>query len=149
MTDADLQTAPPRLYEHACRVFDEMRKRAKPQRISDGGSERHALVYEGFMTQLFRELNLSTPYYSRILRRLQRMKCIMQLSRGGGNAPSRWELLKEPEYASFAEAENARRRTPTRLGMMEQRVIDMNERLIALETQMESLLAVLQDKEAS
>lgn len=134
------QSAPPKLFSHACRVFEEMHKQSKPQKIADGGTERHALVYEGFMTQLFRDLNLSTPYYSKILRRLQRMGCIIQLSRGGGNAPSRWELLKEPERDAFDDAENARRRIPTRLGQVEQRVVDINRRLQEVEGRLEGIL---------
>jgi len=145
-TDDDPQSAPPRLYEHSLRVFEEMRKHARARQIQDGGNDRHALVYEGFMTQLFRDLDLSTPYYSKILRRLQRMGCIIQLSRGGGNAPSRWELLKEPEYPEFEEAEQARRRVPTRLGQVEQRVVDINDRVGILEDQFAALLDALQDK---
>jgi hypothetical protein len=145
--EEDPQSAPPKLFEHSCRVFEAMRRAAKPVQIQDGGSDRHALVFEGFMTQLFRDLNLSTPYYSRILRRLQRMGCIIQLSRGGGNAPSRWELLKEPEYAEFSEAEQARRRVPTRLGQVEQRVVDINDRLGTLEDQFAAFLEAYQAKQ--
>lgn len=134
------QGAPPKLYQHALRVFEEMHRHSKAQKITDGGTERHALIYEGFMTQLFRDLNLSTPYYSKILRRLQRMGCIIQLSRGGGNAPSRWELLKEPELDAFDDAENARRRIPTRLGQVEQRMVDINNRLLEVEGRVEGLL---------
>lgn len=134
------QSAPPKLYFHALRVFEEMHKRSAAQTITDGGTERHALVYEGFTTQLFRDLDLSTPYYSKILRRLQRMGCIIQLSRGGGNAPSRWELLKEPEREAFDDAESARRRIPTRLGQVEQRVIDINNRLLEVETRISNFL---------
>jgi hypothetical protein len=60
----DIESAPPKLFEHVRHVFEAMRKEATAETISEApGKSRHALVYEGHTTTLFRELGLATPYY--------------------------------------------------------------------------------------
>jgi hypothetical protein len=114
---------PPRLFDHCCNIFTEMRQEAKPTKV--GGE--HALVYEGYTTRLFQKLQLPGPYYTSVLQRLQGMGCIRQLSRGGGSSPSRWMLLEDPTIEAFAAAEEPASK-PTRLEILEQRVTDLEQR---------------------
>jgi hypothetical protein len=59
--------------------------------------ETTMVVYEGMFTKLvIEDLGLPTPYYTSVRRKLLDMGCIRQLRRGGGTAPSQWELLREP-----------------------------------------------------
>jgi hypothetical protein len=137
---SEVEAAPPKLFEHVCRVFAEMRKSSSPINITDGGERRHALVYEGFPTRMFQHLGLPTPYYTSVMRRLQEMGCIRQLSRGGGGSPSRWELTDDPTFDMYAEAEKLKRERPTRLGMVEDNVVALTERLGTLEERFAKLI---------
>jgi hypothetical protein len=134
----DIESAPPKLFEHVCRVFEAMRRGATPEQLKEGDSTRHAFVYEGHTTKLFRELGLATPYYTSVLQRLQRMGCIRQLSRGGGSAPSRWELLKDPEFGEFDNAGDKKRgrRADGRLTLVEAVVEEFGDRLAAVEAEL-------------
>jgi uncharacterized protein YceH (UPF0502 family) len=100
----------------------------------------HALVYEGFLTRLFNQLELATPYYTSVMQRLRKMGCVRQLSRGGGNAPSRWELIKDPAWDDFDVAEQRRLREVTKLGQLQGQVASLNTRVAALEEMMDRLL---------
>jgi len=100
----------------------------------------HALVYEGFLTRLFSDLQLATPYYTSVMQRLKKMGCVKQLSRGGGNSPSRWELIKDPVWEDFEIADQRRLRSATKLGQLEGQVTALNTRLTNLEDQMRRLL---------
>jgi hypothetical protein len=131
MTEDYPDKAPVKLWEHVCTVFAEMQRSSKNERVNG----KHALVYEGHMTKLFRDLNLATPYYSSVLQRLKQMGCIRQLSRGGGSAPSRWELLTDPDYDDFEAVETSKREGKSRLGDVEVKVADFGERLARLEAQ--------------
>jgi hypothetical protein len=90
--------AVPALYEHARNVYAEMVKQAKYVRRSDGVE---LLVYEGHLTQLFKKLRLSTPYYTTLKNRLIDMNCIEQIKRGGGSATSQWVLWNQPTLAAW------------------------------------------------
>jgi hypothetical protein len=105
-----------------------MREQAKAEKL--GPTKRHTLVYEGYTTRLFQQLQLPGPYYSSVMQRLASMGCIKQLSRGGGSSPSRWELLEDPELEAFIAAETEDRK-PTRLDLVEQRLDDLEERMAA------------------
>lgn len=129
------ETAPPRLFEHCSSVFEAMKRDSKPQSLEG----HHALVYEGFLTRLFQDLSLATPYYTTVMRRLRTMGCVQQLSRGGGNSPSRWELVTEPTWEKFEEFENKRFQNNTKLGQ----VIDMANQLAKRVTILESTVEQL------
>src|ERR1700746_4209559 len=103
------EEAPPRLFEHCLSVCAAMKSQAAPTTIEG----QHALVYEGFLTRLFSELQLATPYYTSVMQRLRKMGCVRQLSRGGGNSPSRWELIKDPEGEGLEGEDNTRHLTCT------------------------------------
>jgi hypothetical protein len=124
------EEAPPKLFEHCLSVFAAMKKEARPTKIEG----QHALVYEGFLTHLFSDLQLATPYYTSVMQRLRKMQCVRQLSRGGGNSPSRWELLRDPEWDVFAEAEQRRLQGATKLGQLQGEVRELNRRVTDLES---------------
>lgn len=109
---------PPKLFDHCCNVFDAMRQQAKAEK--QGPDKQHVLVFTGYTTRLFQQLQLPGPYYSSVLQRLQAMGCIAQLSRGGGSAPSRWSLLDDPTLEQFQATEPEHKQT--RLDALEERV---------------------------
>jgi hypothetical protein len=133
---SQMEEAPPRLYEHCLAVFARMKREAHPTQIEG----IHALVYEGFLTRLFSELQLATPYYTSVMQRLKKMGCVRQLSRGGGNSPSRWELIKDPIWEDFEAAEQRRLQSATKLGQVQGQIADLNRRVIALEAKYDRLL---------
>ncbi len=134
------ESAPPKLFEHCCVVFEHMRKQAKPQNILDGGTRRHALVYEGAFTKLFSSLMLPTPYYTKVRGRLMRMGCIRQLARGGGGSKSRWELIKDPDFEDFAAVEERHRASSTRLGMVEANVVRIDTEVATLRNMVQDMM---------
>jgi hypothetical protein len=128
--------APPKPFEHCSAVFERMKKEAKATQIEG----QHALVYEGFLTRLFNDLQLATPYYTSVMQRLRKMGCVRQLSRGGGNSPSRWELIKEPDWESFEAAEQKRLRGDTKFGQLQGEVSSLNTRVAELEDKVARML---------
>jgi hypothetical protein len=104
-----------------------MAEQARPEQLSG----QHALVYEGYTTKLFQALSLPTPYYSSILQRLQQMGCIRKLSRGGGSAFSRWQLVDDPTLEAFIKA--GPRQKQTRLALVEQRLATLETKVTQLE----------------
>lgn len=126
------EAAPPKLFEHCSRVFERMRQGAQSVDVEGQPS----LVYEGFLTHLFQDLELATPYYTSVMKRLRQMNCVRQLSRGGGNAPSRWLLETEPEWDAFQAAETRKLTGHTKLGALQEQVVQMNERLLRVEEQL-------------
>jgi hypothetical protein len=138
------EPGPPALFEHCSVVFEDMKKAAKPEQLEG----IHAFVYEGFLTRLFAQRQLATPYYTRVMQALKIMGCVRQLSRGGGTAPSRWELITEPTLELFDILEQKRLKIQTKLGQvadmtnqnskkigtLEALVEALNDRLEALET---------------
>lgn len=127
--------APPKPFEHCAVVFETMRRRAKGQ-IVEGD---HALVFEGFLTQVFRELEMPTPYYTSIMRRLKAMGCVRQLSRGGGSSPSKWEMIREPTWDLFSVIEDKRLKNNTKLGQALDMLTVLRLRVEALEDRVEFL----------
>ena len=130
------EEVPPKLFEHCLSVFAAMKKNATAVQIEG----QHALVYEGFLTRLFSDLQLATPYYTSVMQRLRRMQCVRQLSRGGGNSPSRWELIRDPEWDTFSTAEQKRLLGATKLGQLQGQVTSLNSRVQNLEDTMARIL---------
>src|SRR5258706_10934436 len=81
------------LFTHCEAVYNAMSEKSE---VNPDGR-----VYEGFLTKLFDELELSVPYYSQVLTELKRMGCIEQVKRGGGTAMSIWYLLEPPTEDAF------------------------------------------------
>lgn len=63
--------------------------------------DRGPRIYTGYLTRLFKDLYLSVPYYSSVMENLKRMKCVEQIKRGGGPAPSQWALVQPPDRMLF------------------------------------------------
>jgi hypothetical protein len=90
------------MFLHCARVYAEMYRQSK-RALADGHTT--IVVYEGMLTALVTEtIGLPVPYYTAVRRKLLDMGCVRQLRRGGGTAPSQWELIKEPTADLWAEA---------------------------------------------
>lgn len=118
----------PAIYEHAQNAYAAMEERASVTVLNDSGEE--GLVYEGFLTKLITtELNLSLPYYTKILNELKRMDCVRQLRRGGSTTQSRWVLLRKPTEELFRKMRPVKTAGSSRVETLEQQVRDLNKRL--------------------
>ena len=94
----DTETAvPPALFEHVSTIYNAMAEGVEEDK--DGNK-----IWTGFATHLFKEYDLSVPYYTQVMRMLQAMDCLRQLRRGGGTAPSKWLLNQEPSMELFDAA---------------------------------------------
>lgn len=126
----DLDKAPSALYEHCLVVYDKMSKEAKMELLD--GEELD--VYEGFLTSLFKDVGLSVPYYTQVVRMLRAMNCVTQIRRGGGASPSRWVMHFRPDLESFNVAKELPEMIrPSKSAMVDQALKDLNTRLISLE----------------
>jgi hypothetical protein len=106
-----------------------MRQESKPQKVEGVPT----LVYEGYLTRLFGELEMATPYYTTVMRCLKAMNCVRQLSRGGGSSPSRWELVNDPDFDTFDLIEQKRLKTNTKLGQVQDSTAILTKRVNELE----------------
>lgn len=122
------------VYDHCVNVYEEMKNQSR--------EEERGLVYEGHLTKLFNSLQLSTPYYTSVKNHLTAMGCIEQLRRGGGNAPSRWLLLAEPDEETFNDIVDQKRSKTGRVAVVEQRVRD----LVVMLTEVSNRVQVLESR---
>lgn len=123
----------PILFEYAMQVYSTMEEGATVER--DEETDRTFLVWEGFTTHLITdELGFPAPYYTKILRKLKEMDCIVQLRRGGSTTPSRWLLVQAPTEELFDEAKPAKMtQRQGRIATLEQQIRDLSRRVSALE----------------
>lgn len=121
-------TVVPALFEHAVRVYEEMKKNSE---VDENYGDN--VVYEGHLTNLFKKLRLSVPYYTSIKNQLVGMGCIEQVRRGGGNATSRWVLWKEPDLAEWKDFAPARARRGNATTMMQAQIKALSDRVAKLE----------------
>jgi len=140
--DADQQelmagelTVIPALFEHAQKVYAAMLEKATPD--EDYGNK---MVYEGHLTNLFKGLLLSVPYYTEIKNHLTAMGCIEQVRRGGGNGTSRWVLWKAPELSLWKDTPPARSHRGNKQTMQNQQLKDLANRVTRLETIIQGLM---------
>jgi|SRR5262245_43065976 len=133
-------TVIPALFEHACRVYEEMRRTAVPWKDAQPVDGVQPYVYEGHLTTLFRKLALSVPYYTSIKNQLAGMGCIEQLRRGGGSTPSKWVLWHEPELEAWKEFAPTKSRRGNATQMMQGQIKDLSDRVSKLEGQVEYLM---------
>jgi hypothetical protein len=116
----------PALLEHCQTVYSRMSAEALLVTMSDDSQqETEVLVYQGFLTKLFVDVQLSIPYYTAVTSALISMDCIKQLRRGGGASPSQWALLREPNLELFIDKKDKAKASEPVLQM----VRDLNERL--------------------
>lgn len=127
------QDVEPALFRHCCTVYEAMNDLAE-----DG---LHGRTYEGFLTHLFNDLDLSVPYYTMVMKKLKAMDCVRQLVRGGGSAPSQWLLLQEPTMELFNATPAARE-----MAKMAQIPQDVNRRLSVLEEKVDAILHAMADE---
>jgi hypothetical protein len=112
----------PVMFDHCLTVYKKMAEEATDD------------LYEGFSTKLVQSCGLPSPYYTAVMRRLKEMGCIEQLRRGGGNAVSVWKLIRPPTEFLFDAIDLSNRRKPTRYDSVEQKVRDLNARVLEMET---------------
>jgi hypothetical protein len=124
-------------FQHCVAVYEAMLSRSDLA-LLDHNSQEESSVYTGFTTKLFAEIGLSVPYYSKIMKLLQAMDCIRQLRRGGGPSASQWLLIQAPTVELFDRAEVVSKGAEA---PEDQRWKDLNNRLIAQEELMETVLA--------
>lgn len=115
------------MYEHCQKIYQEMVAQA-----TDSNDE--GLVYEGFTTQLFSTVGLPVPYYTEVFALLRDMGCVEQLRRGGGNTPSRWRIMGEPDEESFRSFDGKRRVKKGKNAILEQQMRDLRLRVSELES---------------
>jgi hypothetical protein len=137
MTEEETNDRPTSIvYDHCVRVYDEMAAQARREAVSNGPV---ALVYQGYLTKLFASLQLSVPYYTKVMDVLKSMGCLEQLRRGGGNSPSRWILIRRPEEDSFNSFINMKRTGKGRLAIAEQQIRDAHRRMNDMDSAIEDL----------
>lgn len=142
MTEEVETSAPPALYDHCCRTYNAMLEESHLVQNEEQG----VLVYEGFLTRLITsKLNLSVPYYTSIRNRLIEMGCIRQLKRGGGSAPSQYEMIYEPSLEAFMKAEPAKVPKASRADAADEQIRNLAMRLSELETWQEAVNDMLAD----
>jgi hypothetical protein len=149
----------PALYDHCRRIYNAMFAEARSVKVlaeptePDGidQPEGSIMVYEGFLTALVtQQCNLSTPYYTKAVNKLKAMGCIRQLKRGGGSAPSQWELTYEPTVEAFMRATDPKQPPQSKDAMHNQQVLALSRRVGDLEKTVGALVqafATLQGKE--
>jgi hypothetical protein len=130
----------PAMFEHCVRTYREM--------LSEAHGVGDVIVYEGYLTTLVtQKVNLSVPYYGRIRTLLIDMGCVRQLKRGGGTAPSQWELITEPTEEAFRRCYSAVQTTGvTRLGKTNERVAALEREISQLKTQVADINQFLADQ---
>lgn len=143
-----MNEAVPALFEHCVEVYQKMAADAEPMVINDINDGIAIPVWEGFTTKLFRTLNLSVPYYSKVTQHLKGMDCIRQVRRGGSTTPSVWALIQPPTMELF-RTRGARDLSPsfatkaTELMQLQQQVRDQGHRIGKLEGEIETLRDIL------
>lgn len=111
---------------------------------ADNSEDRGVIVYEGFFTALItHKLNLSVPYYTSIRKALIRMGCVRQLKRGGGSAPSQWELVYEPTLEAFMRQEEPKTPKQTKESQTEALVDSLLKRMQDVEDTQQEIIQLL------
>lgn len=144
--------APPALFLHCVAAYEAMLNQAhylNTDELCAGGAgystRQDILIYEGFLTQLVqKDLSLSVPYYTSIRKSLIDMGCIRQLKRGGGTAPSQWELIYEPTFEAFESATPSKIPKQTKEEATMQQIQALSNRIGVLEKQFEEIVQLLQ-----
>lgn len=126
-----LEPTRPALYEHCQVIYSAMDKSSTVE-----GEHK---VWTGFATHLFKDHNLSVPYYTQVMRMLRAMECLKQVRRGGGTAESKWLLFQEPSMELFDKASTipGARLGGNKSAQTDQMIRDLNTRLLALEDRFE------------
>jgi hypothetical protein len=135
----------PSMFMHCEAVYDKMRAEAREVFEDDVPF----VVWEGYLTKLVKSLNMPSPYYSAIRNALTDMGCIKQLRRGGGNSKSQWEMIKPPVLDAYQELPDptAKRGVEASdMAYLKQRVADQATRIDRLESNVETLVKLYNEK---
>lgn len=143
-TDKDVL---PAIFDHCLRTYKEMLSESRTVAEITGKDATRVVVYEGFLTNLItQKMRLSVPYYGRIRSLLIDMGCIRQLKRGGGTAPSQWEMITEPTVEMFLKVYNPDGPQPgTKLGATNDRVSVLERETGKLRSELDSIKLFLAD----
>lgn len=116
-------------YVHCVRVYARM--------YNESYVENGMRLWEGYTTKIFHELGLSNPHYTSVLNTLVRAGCIRQLQRGGGNANSVFEVIRNITPDLFRE--HYTKAGSKRARNLEQKVNDLSFSMNRHSLQMEQL----------
>jgi len=118
-----------RLFQQCDDVYQAMAANSEPRLFDEDSLPelrgKTYAVYTGFTTYLIESIGLTISNYTPVMRRLQTMRCILQLQRGGRGIPSEWVLFKPPNESDFSLAKNWRQSERTRLARLEERVASL------------------------
>jgi hypothetical protein len=128
------------MYDHCKKVYEKMHHDA----VVKAEGDIRMLVWEGFMTRLIQsDLGLAVPYYTAVRGHLTRMGCIRQLRRGGGNAKSQWEVIKEPTKEAFENAEASKSTQARARETHSAQINDLSKRVAKLENDILMLISAV------
>lgn len=126
---------PSALYEYTVQVYEELSNRAYVTNLGPEWGDEEGLVFEGYVTHLFKELNFSLPYFTKVMNELKRMECVVQLRRGGSTSMSKWLLIKPPTPENWRDAKVLRGKRNT-----DQKINDLNNRVNTMEEKVDLLM---------
>ena len=122
----------PAIFHHSVEVWNAMQK--------ESAESGDYWEYEGYLTQLFRKHHFPVPYYTSVRQLLLDLDCIRQLRRGGGSAKSKYLLIRPPTpVLYFALKDRPSASAPKPKDILDQRLNDMNNRLLAVEAKVANL----------
>lgn len=133
------------MFEHCKNVYERMLQESEPETLTDFTQEPPRQVetgnriYEGYLTRLVSDLGLAAPYYTSIRRLLTRMQSIEQLSRGGGNAKSKWRLVRPPTVEAFERADAIAPRSVGKTAALQQQVTDLTSQMQRMQERIDIL----------
>lgn len=129
----------PVLFKHCITLYGAMREEA-----TDVGDDQH--LWEGALVQKVDQV-IGAGYYSTVVNALKKMGCIAMRRRGNVARPSQWYMLGEPTLESFHSASVGYASTGAAATRNEQIVKDLNNRVTALEREMERMQLELMSSE--
>lgn len=102
-------------------------------------------VWKGYLTKVFHELGISTPYYTHVTQALKQCDALRQLRRGGGRTESEWLILGMPDRELFDWKLNGQRlnaqgtRVVTKEKIVQQSIDSLTNTMLELRHRVERL----------
>jgi len=91
------------VYGRCLKVYNEMLSRA------EANDDYDEMVYVGHLTDVFKAAKIPyQPYYSEVMRYLQKFNSIEKVARGAGRKYSVWLVHNAPEKENFMDLKNRR-----------------------------------------
>jgi hypothetical protein len=132
--------ATPANFLHCQAIYGRMQETAVEEIADEAGHK--VTTWTGATTELFKQLNLAMPYYTKVMNKLMAMGCVTQAQRGGGGSPSKWVLHYPPELEMYESAKDKPHGRPSRRDEEVQWRRDMTNVVNNLSTR----IAVLEEK---